>query len=321
MRLSRKSQKTITTMLKVVSTGILSAWMMLSPASHAQDIHATSSVSHSAAPKETATRGLLFEIKSGAKTAYLFGSIHIAKADFYPMSPKVEMAYQFADTVAIEADTSDIVAAQAVMPKLMYAAPDKLENHLTPATWSNFKSVFGPASEQMQTLKPFMISSAIAVQVGMQLGFDPAQGIDMHFIQRAKADKKSLVELESLGFQADIVSNLNDEESDAVISSLLESIKKREMPKELEGIVASWKAADTEALAKLFTDSANKNPGSKRLMKMLMDDRNEGMAVKIQSMMSAGKKLMVVIGAGHLAGEKSVVDLLRKQGLIVTQLR
>lgn len=317
----RFSQQTIATMLKVVSTGILSAWMMLSPTSQAQDVHAVLPVSNSAAPKETTTRGLLFEIKSSEKTAYLFGSIHIAKADFYPMSPKVEMAYQFADTVVVEADTTDVAAAQAMMPKLMYVAPDKLENHLTPATWMNFKSTFGPASEQMQTLKPFMISSAIAVQVGMQLGFDPAQGIDMHFIQRAKADKKSLVELESLGFQADIVSNLNDEESDAVISSLIDAIKKREMPKELEGIVASWKAADTDALAKLFTDSANKNPGSKRMMKMLMDDRNEGMAVKIQSMMTAGKKLMVVIGAGHLAGEKSVVDLLRKQGLSVTQIR
>ncbi|MFZ6817087.1 TraB/GumN family protein [Undibacterium sp. Ji22W] len=317
----RFSQQVIATTSKILKISALVALFSLNSMSWAQSGQTTASKSSSVASKESATRGLLFEIKSGDKTAYLFGSIHIAKADFYPMSPKVEKAYQFADTVAIEADTTDVAAAQAIMPKLMYVAPDKLENHLTPTTWSNFQGVFGPGSAQMQTLKPFMITSAIAVQVGMQMGFDPAQGIDMHFIQRAKTDKKSLVELESLGFQADIVSNLTDEESDSLISSLLESIKKREMAKELEGIVASWKAADTEALAKLFTDSANKDPASKRLMKMLMDDRNEGMAAKIQSMMAAGKKLMVVIGAGHLAGEKSVVDLLRKQGMTVTQIR
>ena len=57
------------------------------------------------------------------------------------------------------------------------------------------------------------------------------------------------------------------------------------------------------------------------MMKMLMDDRNEGMVTKINSMMTSGKKLFVVVGAGHLAGEKSVVDLLKKQGLEVKQIR
>ena len=305
---------------KMLMTSILIVLAFFTNISDAQTVN-SSATAQPATLSSDATRGLLFEIKSGSKVAYLFGSIHIAKADFYPMSPKVEAAYLQADTVAVEADTSDPVAAQAMMPKLMYTAPDKLENHLTPATWNDFKTVFGPGAEQMQALKPFMISSAIAVQVGMQLGFDPMQGIDMHFIKRAKADKKSLVELESLAFQADIVSNLTDEESDALIASLIDSIKKREMPKELQKIVDAWKAADTDAVAKLFVDSANKNPGSKRLMKMLMDDRNEGMVNKINQMMQADKKLFVVVGAGHLAGEKSVVDLLRKQGLEVHQIR
>jgi uncharacterized protein YbaP (TraB family) len=267
------------------------------------------------------TRGLLYEIKSGDNVAYLFGSIHIAKADFYPMSPKVEAAYLQADTVAVEADTSDPASAQAFMPKLMYTAPDKLEKHLTPATWANFKTLFGPGAEQMQSLKPFMITSMIAIQMGMQMGFDPLQGIDLHFINRSKKDKKSLVELESLDFQANIVGSLNDEESDALISSLIESMKKREMMQEFQHIVDSWNAADAEAIAKIFVTSANKDPASKRMMKMLMDDRNEGMVAKINDMMKAGKKLFVVVGAGHLAGEKSVVDLLKKQGLDVKQIR
>lgn len=316
----RFSQQTISKWASLLAANMLGIVLLVAPAAQAQLAQVASSVEAQKSSSDSKTRGLLFEVRSGDRIAYLFGSIHIAKADFYPMSPKVEMAYQFADTVAVEADTTNLAAAQAMMPKLMYTAPDKLENHVMPATWSQFKNIFGPASEQMQMLKPFMITSSFAVQAGMQLGFDPALGIDMHFIQRSKADKKALIELEGLNFQADIVGNLTDEESDAMIASLIEAIKKREMAKELETIVTSWKAADTGALAKIFADSANKNPGSKRLMKMLMDDRNEGMAEKIQSMMATGKKLMVVVGAGHLAGEKSVVDLLKKRGLTVTQV-
>jgi uncharacterized protein YbaP (TraB family) len=45
------------------------------------------------------------------------------------------------------------------------------------------------------------------------------------------------------------------------------------------------------------------------------------MVNKINQMMKEDKKLFVVVGAGHLAGEKSVVDLLKKQGLEVQQIR
>lgn len=274
-----------------------------------------------AVANENGTRGLLFEIKSGKNTAYLFGSIHMAKADFYPMSPKVEEAYKQADTVAIEADTSDPAAMQVMMPKLTFTAPDKLENHLQPATWNSLKAMFGPGAEQMQNFKPFLVTSGVAVQVGMQLGFDPAKGIDLHFVQRAKADKKSLVELESIAFQADIMGSLSDEEGDALLSTSLDSLKNGEFIKELNELVTAWKAADAESIAKLFVESSNKDAASKKMTKMLLDDRNEGMVTKINSMMSTGKKLFVVVGAGHLTGEKSVVDLLQKQGVEVRQIR
>jgi uncharacterized protein YbaP (TraB family) len=308
------------TISKFLVMSFLGLFAFLSSASHAE-ARVPKNDTKAADATVSATRGLLFEIKSGKNVAYLFGSIHIAKADFYPMSPKVEAAYLQADTVAIEADTSDAQAMQAMMPKLSYVAPDKLENHVTAATWNNMKSVFGPAIEQMQGYKPFVVTSGLAMQVGMQMGYDPKQGIDLHFINRAKTDKKSLVELESVDFQASILGGLSDEDGDALLSSTIESLKNREFFKDLTNIETAWKAADADGIAKLFVDAANKDAASKKMMKMLMDDRNEGMVTKINSMMTSGKKLFVVVGAGHLAGEKSVVDLLKKQGLEVKQIR
>lgn len=306
-----------TTLLKIIAIGFFSAFCSISAA----ETGVKSNAANTTQATEAATRGLLFEIKSGDKTAFLFGSIHIAKSDFYPMSPKVEAAYKAADTVMVEADTTDTQAMQAMLPKLMYAAPDKLQNHLTPATWTEFQSLFGPAAEQLQNLKPFLVLSAITIQVASQLGYSPEQGIDLHFIKRSKEDKKTLLELESLTFQANIMSSLSDEEGDSLIASLVDSIKKREIVSELNNLVDAWKAADADAIAKLFIESGNKDAGSKRITKLLLDDRNEGMANKINQTMASGKKLFVVVGAGHLAGEKSVIDLLKKQGLEVKQIR
>lgn len=306
-----------TTLLKIIAIGFLSAFCSISAA----ETGVKNNAANTTQATEAATRGLLFEIKSGEKTAFLFGSIHIAKPDFYPMSPKVEAAYQAADTVMVEADTTDVQAMQAMLPKLMYAAPDKLQNHLTPATWTEFQSLFGPAAEQLQNLKPFLVLSAITIQVAAQLGYSPEQGIDLHFIKRSKEDKKTLLELESLTFQANIMGSLSDEEGNSLIASLVDSIKKREIVSELNSLVDAWKAADADAIAKQFIESGNKDAGSKRITKMLLDDRNEGMANKINQTMASGKKLFVVVGAGHLAGEKSVIDLLKKQGLEVKQIR
>lgn len=285
-------------------------------------------LSHAATPDlpvvvkaEASTRGLLFEIKKGKNVAYLFGSIHIAKADFYPMSPKVEAAYLQADTLAVEADVSDTQAAQAMMPKLMYAAPDNLEKHLQPGTWTALSNMLGSHAQQMQFLKPAMVVSVFAIEVGKQLGYDPMQGIDVHYIQRAKADKKTLIELESLAFQGDVLGGLSDEEGDAMLADTLKSMKEKTIKSELESIVSAWKSADASAIANLFVESGNKNPGAKKLMKLLLDDRNEGMVLKINKLISDGKKPFIVVGAGHLAGEMSIVDLLKKQGLQVTQIK
>jgi hypothetical protein len=56
-------------------------------------------------------------------------------------------------------------------------------------------------------------------------------------------------------------------------------------------------------------------------MKLLLDDRNPAMADQIVALMSAGKKVMIVVGAGHITGKNSITDLLRQRGLQVRQMK
>ena len=178
---------------------------------------ASPSATTAVATIEAPTKGLLFEIKSGNNVSYLFGSIHIAKADFYPMSPKVEAAYAQADTLVVEADASDQAEAMKHMPKLMFTAPDKLENHLKPETWALVKSMIGPQAEQLQTYKPAMVAMSMAMNIASAQGYLPTYGIDVHYLTKAKADKKNLVELESMEFQFNMLNSLSDEEGDAMV--------------------------------------------------------------------------------------------------------
>ena len=265
-------------------------------------------------------KGLLFEVKSGNKTVHLFGSIHLANADFYPLSSAVQKAYEQADTLAVEADVTDAEASKSALPLMRYLAPDQLQRHLSKTTWKQLHAVAGSGLEQLQEFKPAVVAMVLTLGAFAQRGYDPAFGIDLHFIERAKADKKKIVELESIAFQAGVLGGLTDEEGDALLKQTLEAFGNGEALRDAENMVAMWKSGDVGGLATLFQDAANKDAGSKKLMKLLLDDRNVTMTKKIARMLAAGSKVFVVVGAGHLAGDHSIIDLLQKQGVQVRQI-
>ena len=265
--------------------------------------------------------GLLFEIKSKLNTVYVFGSIHLAKASFYPLSTQVEQAYAQAATVAVEADVTDTEASKNALPLMSYVRPDKLQNHLSPATWQSLYTFTGPAVEQLQGFKPAVAAMGIGLGLFVQQGYEPAYGIDLHFIHRAKVDKKKLLELESLAFQASVLGDLTDEEGDALLKESLDALRNGDAVRDAEHMITMWQAGDALGLAALFTEAKNKDVGTKKLMKLLLDDRNVGMAQKINRLLIDGEKAFVVVGAGHLTGANSIIGLLQKQGVQVRQLR
>lgn len=280
----------------------------------------TSTYAQAPAPANDAlAKGILWEVKSETNSVYLFGSVHIAKADFYPLPDAVESAYSQSNLLMIEADATDTDAVQKAMPLFTYAPPDKLEKHLSKQTWNLIKSTAGPAAEQLQSVRPVMLATVMTMGAFAQLGYDPKQGIDLHFIQQAKNDQKRIVELEGMEFQAKVLGSIADKEGDIMLRQTIQGLRNGQLIKETEALIAAWKAGDAEQTAKQL-QSMNKDPASKKIYKLLFDDRNIGMASKARAAMDAGDKVFVVVGAGHLVGKGSVIDLLKKQGLQVRQI-
>ena len=301
--------------------------MMFSNALSAEQQKASASVIKN---EKSISKPILFEIQlpkaehtSDGKNqpkAYIFASIHIAKADFYPLPAVVSRAYKLSDTVVVEADISKSELNNDMVKKLSYSAPDKLENHLSPSTWKTLVELTGEVSTQFQPYAATMVAMGLTINVAQQLGYEPRQGLDLYFITLAKKDKKAITELEGVGFQTDVLAALSDAESDAMLASTLETFKKGQVQIELNKIAATWKAGDLKALSKILRDAGNRDIGSQKLMKALIDDRNPVMVEKITKMMREEKKLFVVLGAGHFAGEASILDLLRQRGFSVKAL-
>ncbi|MFZ6818730.1 TraB/GumN family protein [Undibacterium sp. Ji22W] len=300
-------------------------------------------LSQAASPAEKAVKaskpaskvsGLLYELslpptpgiasvndhKRDKTIAYLYGSIHIAKKDFYPLAKVVKQSYAKADTLVVETDITDENANRSIIGKLSYIAPDRLEHHLSAETWNTLRDMTGQSLEQFQFYKPVLVAMGLTVSAGMQLGFEPEQGLDLHFIKAAQKDKKKLIELDGVAVQAEVLNNLSNEEGDAILANTLQSFKNGEIRQEFQRMTEAWRAADADKLAQIFVAAANKDSGSKKITQKLIDDRNPDTAKKIIELMSSGKKLFIVVGAGHLAGDNNLIKLFQQQGLQVRQI-
>ena len=266
---------------------------------------------------------LLWEVKSSTNSIYVLGSMHVARQDFYPLPKPVEDAYQKSDELVVEVDITDQSAMVESIPLLTYLPPDSLEKHLSPEVWKHLQEESAESKQDVATLeslKPAMIASVLVVDALEKHGYDSKVGIDLHFLSSAHAQRKPVVELETAAFQAGVLGGLTDEEGNAMLGDTLQDIRSGELVRSTDQLAAAWKAGDEQALGRLLRE-ANKDPASRKIYAKLFDERNPGMADKIAALASQPQHAFVVIGAGHLAGDNNVLDLLKAKGLRVQRVQ
>lgn len=271
------------------------------------------------AAQAQAQRGFLFEVqnKAGAK-AWLFGSWHAAKPDFYPLGSALEKAFAKARAVVVEADITN-PHTQQEFARLQYVPPDKLELHLS-ATGRERAQAFLQNDARLQSLRAPAAAMLLSVQ-GMDVaGYKAELGIDLHFIQRARAKGKQVLELESVQAQVDLLNSFSEAEGEAWLLETLEGLQNGSLSKEMTHLSVLWKSGDEERFAADFFADAQKTETSRLILNKFLFGRNAGMSQKIISMMKTEAPLLVVVGAGHLVGKGSVTELLRNQGLQVRRV-
>jgi hypothetical protein len=143
-----------------------------------------------------------------------------------------------------------------------------------------------------------------------KLGITPDNGIDQHFLNRAKG-KKKILELESSKEQMDLLSGFSDKEDAAFLKYTLKDLEST--GKHLDEIMAAWHQGDAERLNALLMEAFNENKELSPLKKKLIDDRNKKMASRIEEFLNTEQTYFVVVGAGHLVGNEGLLRILSKK--------
>ena len=268
---------------------------------------------------------LIWEVRSEANTVYLLGSIHLGRSDMYPMGPVVEKAYQASKIVVLEADPTDQESIMGAISASLYEPPESLQKNLPGpllARLSRTLERYGIPLEQVQPMKPFLVAITLASIEYAKAGFDPSLGVDMHFARRAKQDGKPVVELESFGGQMALMSNLSGGLQESMLQVTLDSIDKGEIPALVGSMVDAWKSGDEIRLLDTVSAEERKLPAAvtQEFHRKFMSDRNVAMVGKIESMLKQPDVHFIAIGAAHLLGQDSVLQILSEKGYRVRPL-
>ena len=275
--------------------------------------------------QQTGATPLIWEVRSAGNAVYLLGSIHLGRSDMYPMGPVVEKAYQASKIVALEADPTDQQAVMAAISGSLYQPPETLQKNLPGpllARLSRTLERYGIPLEQAQPMKPFLVAITLASIEYANAGFDPFLGVDMHFARRARQDGKPLVELESFGGQIAMINSMSDRLQESLLQVTLESIDNGEIPALVDSMVNAWKSGDGKKLQDAVSIEEHKLPAAlaQEFHRNMITDRNIAMAGKIETMLKGSDAHFIAIGAAHLLGQGSILQILSEKGYRVRPL-
>ena len=256
-----------------------------------------------------------------AKTVVLFGSLHIAKPDFYPVPDSVQKRFDDSKVLAVEADVT-MPETQQACTKLA-VTKDKLESVLSAedfAALSGYIRAAGIPEALIENRKLWLVNLVVVgVELG-QLGVDFARGLDVVFLREAKFAKKRSVEVEGGALQCAALAGASPAETAAAMTRFLAAVRQNRMEKRLIEMLAAYRAGDGVALNRLvgedFGDSADGIASKRRIF----DDRHPAMADKIDGYFKSPDSHFVVIGVGHMFGDNNLLDALAKRGIRVKRI-
>ena len=265
----------------------------------------------------------LWKIEHDQGEVYLLGSVHLLKEQMAPYRPAIETAFLDSHILVVEADigSEKMLAGAAKMMKAgLFANDESLETFLSPEQYEKL-------SHQLKDLgfdigayrqyRPWMLAMTVSSLSMMKAGYNPAYGVDLHFINRAHDREMRVWELERIDFQIQLFLNMSPEEETAFLfSSIADQKKQHDI---VDQLVGAWKEGNLDLMTALLEKQEQNSPELKGFYQNLLQKRNEKMAEKIMSYISAGEKCLVIMGAAHLLGKQGVVEILREKGIAVSR--
>jgi uncharacterized protein YbaP (TraB family) len=272
--------------------------------------------------KKPLEKSLLWEISGNGltKPSYLYGTIHMICKDDASLGDSLIAAIQRSDRVYFEVDMDNLMEMLSALKDFKMRNDTTLADLLSKEDYEKVK-VFMESKgglllfSQLEKYKP-MLASSLLMESGV--GCDEPVAMEQLILDEAKKNKKRVDGLETMSYQASIFDSIPYKlQAEQLLKYVNDSGSKSEADKQFEEMIEAYKAQDIEKLGEYVKED---DGGLSNYEDILIYNRNRNWVEKLKKLMPE-KSLTVAVGAGHLAGEKGVIKLLRKEGYRVRPVK
>lgn len=262
---------------------------------------------------------LLWKISGNGieKPSYLFGTIHLLCADDAVLSYNMRKAISNCDEVYLEVDMDNLFEMLGAMNKMKMKGDTTLKDLLSEADYRKVKNYFENKSSMLpfsmlETYKPILAASTL--EEG-SLPCDNTTMMEQVIMGEAKENNKKIKGLETMSYQAGILDSIPYKlQAEQLVSYIDSATNGDKDNKQMKEMFDAYKKQDLQKLEALMVET---DPGMAGFTDILLYHRNQNWIKKLKTLL-ADKALVIAVGAGHLPGEKGLINLLRKEGYTVT---
>lgn len=262
----------------------------------------------------------MWEVSDSDSKIWIFGSIHVLPDNYEWRTELFDTTLAKADKVVFEADVSPVAQAQIGAEAFatgIYTDGTLLTDVISDEQEAQMRAVLAKSNIPVGTvlaMRPWLALNTISVAAMMDLGMS-AQGVEFILQPELPADRMAF--LETGPEQLAVLSSGTEAEQIAMLASTLDQLDV--MPKMMEKMLRSWGNGKPDDLVKLFAMEMGGHEAV--FLDRLLYARNKNWIAPLETMLADNEQALVIVGAGHLAGEQNVLQLLEQQGYTVDRVQ
>ncbi len=259
--------------------------------------------------------------RSGGEVT-LLGSMHVLRPSDHPLPASVDALIDRAELIVMEIDLDDVDPAaqqRVILNTAMLPQGTVLQDVVSDDVYrlaGQRATEVGIDLALLERFEPWFLAITILDQGLRKLGFQGERGLEQYVLARSQRASKEIVGLETLEFQIGIFDSLPPDAQQAMLEQTLAELDEAETA--LAEMVAAWRNGELEDLSAELLDDFDDFPG---LYETLVTKRNSAWVPALERMLADGRRHLVVVGALHLVGPDSVIELLDARGHDVERLR
>jgi uncharacterized protein len=264
----------------------------------------------------------MWKVADSDTTIYLFGTIHLLPKGTQWRSPAFDKAAAGADTLIVETVVDEShpeatigelfkLALSPGLPPLSARVPVDKKAALEATIVKS--GIPAQLLNQMETwAAAFML---LSVQF-KELGLDPGSGVESTLRKQFTDGGKPIDQLETNAEQLSFFDKLSEDAQRKFLVAVLDDAAS--MRGQFDGMLRAWTRGDVKGIAQSFNSDLS---DAAELRDALLVRRNVNWARWVRGRLDKPGTVMVAVGAGHLAGDQSVVSFLKKEGVKVTRVQ